>query len=682
MADIAPDNPLMSLTVEGQEDGSLLMQTINVSEGISRPYMLRIDLVAASNSLDFTQIIGKKACVSLISPDKDKPRYFNGYVSRFVQTGADLLYNHYQMDVVPWIWFLNFQVDCRVFHNMTIPDIVNQVLNDSPTTQKDTVQSNVQSGNYTKLEYCVQYRESSLNFVSRLMEHAGIYYYFQFDEKTHTMVLCDASSSAPPCPVSSTASFLIKGTGELEEGNIVSLYSKREFRAGKYTHTDYNFKTPSSSLVTSENTVIEVGGNTPLEVFDYPGTHLTSDDGRKIAKIRMEEQEATHQLIAGSGSFRTLASGYTFTLKDHNRTDMNVEYLLTEVNHLISSSGASYSNQFSCIPASIPYRPRRVSPKPIVYGPQTAIVVGKSQNANTSDDDPSSDGEEIWVDKYGRVMVLFPWDRANGYSCWARVSQEWAGEGYGAMFIPRVGQEVIVSFLNGDPNYPIVTGRVYNAEQTVPYPLPENQTRSTFMTRSSKGGSSSTYNELRFEDKTSSEQVFIRSQRDFDLQVLNDSRENVGSNYSLIVGKDQSEKVGGDRNEQVTGKHVEKVGGDWNSDVTGNINQKAGQNISIQAGQNLYEKSGQIFAHEAGQVIHLKAGMSIVIEAGEELTLKAGSSFIDIGPSGIAISGTPMVMINSGGAAGSGPGSSPTDPAAPKDPDQADDGSKGTKLNG
>jgi type VI secretion system secreted protein VgrG len=324
-----------------------------------------------------------------------------------------------------------------------------------------------------------------------------------------------------------------------------------------------------------------------------------------------------------------------------------------------------------------------MTPKPFVQGPQTAVVIGKADDTednNASEDGATGDGEEIWVDKYGRIIVRFPWDRAGLCSCRVRVSQAWAGQGWGGIMIPRVGQEVIVSFLDGDPDRPIVTGCVYNANQTVPYELPTHQTRSTFLTRSSTGGGADNYNELRFEDKAGNEQVFIRGEKDYDTRIKNDSREWIGNNRSLMVTKDQMEKVGGDLHTQVTGKQVEKVGGDLHSHITGNLNQKADQTISIQAGQNLYEKSGQNFAHEAGQAIHLKAGMTMVLEAGMQLSLKVGGNFIDIGPAGVTIFGT-MVMINSGGSAGSGSGSSPTDPTDPKDPDQADDGTKGTKMN-
>jgi len=272
-------------------------------------------------------------------------------------------------------------------------------------------------------------------------------------------------------------------------------------------------------------------------------------------------------------------------------------------------------------------------------------------------------GEEIYPDKYGRVKVQFHWDRHGkkdeNSSCWVRVSQPWAGKNWGAINIPRIGQEVIVEFLEGDPDRPIITGRVYNDDQMPPYALPDNMTRSTFMTRSTKGGGSANYNELRFEDKKGSEQIFLNAEKDMDHRVEKDSREYVGKDRSLTVKGDQMEKVEGDKHGQ----------------FAKNLNEKVGQNMSLQVGQNLQEKSGQNYAHEAGMEIHLKAGMNVVIEAGMQLTIKASGGFINIGPAGVAISGT-LVLINSGGAAGSGSGSSPT---SPKDPDTADDGSKGGK---
>jgi len=302
-----------------------------------------------------------------------------------------------------------------------------------------------------------------------------------------------------------------------------------------------------------------------------------------------------------------------------------------------------------------------------MHGPQTAVVTG-------------NDGEEIWTDKYGRVKVLFPWDRRKDDSCWVRVSQDWAGKNWGMINIPRIGQEVLVSFLDGDPDRPLITGRVYNADQMPPYPLPDNGTRSTFKTRSSKGGGTDNYNELRFEDKTGSEQIFLRGEKDLDIQIKNDAREQIGNDRSLVVKNDQKEQIGGDLHGQIQGSQFDDVSGDLHLHVGGALNQKTDQTISIEAGQNLYEKSGQNYAHQAGQTIHLKAGMTVVIEAGTEISLQVGGNFIDINPAGVTITGT-MVMINSGGSSGSGCGSSPVSPTAPKIPDIADNGSKGTKMN-
>ena len=635
----------------------LLLQELTGHEGISRLFEYELNLLAYdNNSISFTDIVGQKVTITVHLPD-GTPRYINGYVSRFTQGATDeRVFTHYHAQVVPWLWFLTRQADCRIFQNETPPDIISQVLNLS--SFKDFRLS--LKSTYPKLEYCVQYRETAFNFVSRLMEEYGIFYYFDHTTQgKHTLVLADQSSALPACP-SSPISFETE-VGGLEDPEVISAWrAGQEVRTGKYTVTDYNFITPSTSLLSTEPTVVNLGASQSLELFDYPGLHTTKDEGDTVAKVRMQEEEAGHLVIHGSGNCRGLMSGYTFELQNHYRNDQNATFITTDIRHFASAGqsytsaesqgGESYANDFTCIPSSVAFRPVRLTPKPVVQGPQPAVVVGKQ-------------GEEIWVDKYGRVIVQFYWDRQGqkneNSSCWIRTSQPWAGGNWGAIWIPRIGQEVLVSFLEGDPDRPIITGRVYNAEQMPPYTLPDNQTRSTFMSRSSKGGGSSNYNELRFEDKKGSEQIFMNAEKDMDLRVENDSREFVGSNRSLIIKADQKEKVGGDQHSQVGGSRNEKVG----------------QNMSLQIGQALNEKTGMKFAHEAGQEIHLKAGMNVVIEAGLELTIKGSGGFINIGPAGVAIQGT-MVLINSGGAAGAGSGSSPD---SPQNPDEADDGSKGGK---
>jgi type VI secretion system secreted protein VgrG len=675
----------------------LLLQELTGYEGISRLFSYELDLLAHDNdSITFKDILGKKVSITLNLPD-ETPRYINGYVSRFTQGGSDeRTFARYHAQVVPWLWFLTRHADCRIFQNLAVPDIISQVFN--LFDFKDFRLS--LKGSYPQLEYCVQYRETSFNFISRLMEEFGIFYYFDHSTKgKHTMVLADQSSTLPACP-SSPISYDTQ-VGGLEDPEVITNWHVgQEVRTGKYSVTDYNFTTPSTSLLANDPTVVDLPASQPLELFDYPGLHTAKDQGDTVAKVRMQEEEAGHMVVSGTSNCRGLMSGYSFELKNHYRADQDANYVVTEVRHFASAGqtyttagthgGETYSNNFTCIPASITYRPARVTPKPFVQGPQPALVVGKS-------------GEEIWVDKYGRVTVQFYWDRLGqkneNSSCWIRTSQPWAGGNWGAMWIPRIGQEVLVSFLEGDPDRPVITGRVYNADQMPPYTLPDYQTRSTFMSRSSKGGGASNYNELRFEDLKGKEQIFMNAEKDMDLRVENDSREFIGANRHLIVTANQQEQIQAEKHLQVQGSHFEKIDGNMSLQVgqnqmesvtgnkslsvTGNQSESVTGNVSLAVTGN-QDVTNMAYAMKSNTTIHLNAGMSAVIEAGMELTLKAGANFIDIGPAGIFISGTPMVFINSGGAAGSAPDASPQSPDSPtdpKDPDKADDGSKGTKLS-
>jgi type VI secretion system secreted protein VgrG len=710
---------LISLSTPLPKD-MLLLASFSGHEAISGLFNFHLDLLqdkvineVTVDGVSIAKIIGQNVTIYVSLADNTH-RYFNGIVSRFSLSGEDARFYRYTMEVVPWTWLLTRYANCKIFHNKQPADILKQVFGARGFSNYKFQLS----GEFPTLEYCVQYRETDFNFISRIMEQYGIYYYFEHEEHKHTMVICNNSTNAPDCPNQKTAGFDLAGGGLEHEDVVTSIHFERLLQSGQYTLTDYNFQTPSASLLVTENTRWQGDNNKGIEIYDYPGNYINRADGKTAVKLRMEEVEATETEVQCSSVCRAFTTGYKFKLKDAPNKGLEVAYLLTEIQHAADASGSYsglnakdfYSNHFTCIPATIPFRPARVTPKPFVQGPQTAVVVGSAQKADNQ-------GNEIWVDGFGRVTVLFPWDRDKDCSCSMRVSQEWAGQGYGSMVIPRVGQEVIVSFLEGDPDRPIITGRVYNNDQKVPYTLPENMTRSTFMTRSTKEGSSSTYNELRFEDKMNSEQVFLRSQKDQDNYVMHDSREWIGNNRSLVVTTDQMESVGGDLhsqvagnvfekvsgntnlqvtgnvnnavtgnvNTQVTGNFVEAVTGDWNSNVTGDINQKAGQNLSIQVGENLYEKSGTNYAHQAGQQIHLKAGMSIILEAEVGITLVVGANSVVLSPAGVAITGT-LVQINSGGSPGSGSGSSPTNPASPakpddpKKPDNADNGSKGTKM--
>jgi type VI secretion system secreted protein VgrG len=693
----------------------LLLQGLTGYEGISRLFSYELDLLAYDNdSIAFADIVGQKVGITLHLPD-GTPRYISGYISRFTQAGTDERYfTHYHAQLVPWLWFLTRGADCRIFQNLAAPDILSQVFNLFPVND---FRLSLQ-GSYPTLEYCVQYRETAFNFVSRLMEEFGIFYYFDHSTQgKHTLVLADQSSTLPVCPSSPLSYDTL--VGGLEDPEVVNHWQVgQEVRTGKYSVTDYNFITPSTSLLANEPTVVNLGASQGLELFDYPGLHTTKDQGDAVAKLRMQEEEAGHLVVSGSSTARALMSGYSFSLQNHYRADQNAKYVVLEVRHFASAGqsyigtgglGAeTYSNQFTCIPASVDYRPPRVTPKPFVQGPQPALVVGKQ-------------GEEIWVDKYGRVIVQFYWDRLGqdneNSSCWIRTSQPWAGGNWGAMWIPRIGQEVLVSFLEGDPDRPIITGRVYNADQMPPYALPDYQTRSTFMSRSSKGGGASNYNELRFEDKMGAEQIFMNAEKDMDLRVENDSREFIGANRHLIVTTNQQELVNTDKHGHVKGDHYEKIEGNMSLQVMGNRLESVLGNLSLQVTGDQKESVGgsvslsvtgdqkesvtgdvslSVTGGKADSItmgyllsalsIHLSATAGIVIECPAGITLSSAASSIDIGPAGVFITGTPMAFINSGSSPAStsdpsaGSPSSPDPPTDPKDPDTADDGSKGTKL--
>jgi type VI secretion system secreted protein VgrG len=686
---------LLSISTPLGED-VLLLQALSGEEAISRPFRFDLELLAHQNdSISLNKLVGQNVTIAIQQPDSSL-RYINGHISQFALGATDDRYfTHYTARVVPWLWFLARHTDCRIFQDMQAPDIITQIFSGFPFANF----RNDVKGSYPQLEYCVQYRESSFNFVSRLMEEFGIFYYFDHSTKgEHKLVMTNNSSALPPC-ASSPASYRVPSAASDDRSTIVVWNVEHELETGKCTVTDYNFTTPSTSLLADEPTVVTTPPNDSLEMFDYPGRHTTRDDGSSVSRRRMQEEEIGCVVASGSGAYRGFVPGYTFELKNHYRDDQNTTYILTEVQHYASEGdiyltgkegNESYSNTFTCIPSSVPYRPARATPKPLVQGPQPARVVGKA-------------GEEIWVDKYGRVIVQFYWDRRGqkneNSSCWIRVSQPWAGANWGAIWIPRIGQEVLVDFLDGDPDRPIIVGRVYNAEQMPPYTLPDYQTRSTFKSRSSKGGGSSNYNELRFEDLKGQEQIFMNAEKDMDLRVENDSREYIGANRHLIVTANQQEKVNADKHLQVVGNHLEKISGNMSLQVTGNQmesvtgnkslsvtgnqSESVTGNVSLSVTQGKSESITMGYAMTA-MSIHFTAEMGIVIECPVGITLSSGANSIDIGPAGVFITGTPFAFINSGSSPASTndpSGGSPDSPQDPKDPDTADDGSKGTKLN-
>ncbi len=638
----------------------LLLADFRGDEGLSNLFSFELKLLSENHNISFKKIIGKNVTVFIDLADGSR-RYFNGLISRFSQAGGDqpdreIQWAYYTATMVPWFWLLTRTADSRIFQELSIPDIVEKIFSDHGFSDYKFRLH----GSYEPRNYAVQYRETDFNFVSRLLEEEGIFYFFEHEENKHTLVLADSPAEHKPCPTQESARYRLTGGVWGEEDMISGLEVMKEIRAGKYSLSDFNFEIPNTDLEVTADSKRKLGPG-EREIYDYPGEYPKRNQGDRLVNIRMEEEEARITTIHGAGNCRAFTSGYRFRLLDYFRDDMNEkEFVLVRVKHGANqeatyrsgtTTGAdeaesSYENYFECIPHEVPFRPARVTAKPVVEGVQTAIVVGPS-------------GEEIYTDEHGRVKVQFHWDREGkndeNSSCWMRVSQLWAGAGWGAMWIPRIGHEVIVDFVEGDPDRPIITGRVYHGNNKPPYPLPAEKTKSTIKSDSSKGGGG--FNEIRIEDKKGDEQIFVHAEKDQDVRVKEDSREWIGVNRHLIVKNEQLELVESNKHLTVEGDHNEKVDG----------------TISIETSMDLQEKVGMKHAVDAGQEIHLKAGMNVVLEAGTSITIKAGGGFIVVGPAGVTISGTP-ILINSGGSAGSGSGCSPATPSLPDEADNAEPG--------
>ncbi len=631
----------------------LLLKGMTGSEGMSRLFRFDLDLLSEDPDIDFTQIIGKNVTIAVTQAD-NTPRYFNGIISRFGQAGADEIFTSYRAEMVPWLWLLTRTADCKIFQQMKVTDIIKQIFG----TVSSAAFTDSTKATYETLDYCVQYRETAFNFVSRLMEEYGIFYFFQHAKTGHTLVMGDDPSANADLPGQNSFRFYFETHAVLDEDVVDGWEAEQEMRTGKCTLTDYNFTTPSTSLLTSTSTIDSVGGNSSYDTYDYPGKYLTQSDGTTLTKIRMQEEEAVYKVIHGTSDGRSMVSGYKFTLTDHYRQDMNDSYLLTDIEHHIQTTGYGsrrgaaeehYSNSFRCIPASVPFRPQRVTPHPTVMGPQTAVVVGPS-------------GEEIYTDQYGRVKVQFFWDRVGqnneNSSCWLRVSQLFAGKGWGAMFLPRIGQEVIVDFLEGDPDQPLIVGRVYNADQTTPGALPDKMNVSGWRTHSTKGGGEHDANVLAFDDTKGSEVFYQRAEKDMAIRVQNNEDIHVMNNQTITVDQDRTETVT-KGNESVTikqGTRTHTVFGNESLTV-----QSGNRSVEVQQGNDDHKvdmgnRSATVSMGNDSLTVSM-GNHSITVSLGsssitamQSITLTVGPSSITIAPAGVTIS-APMVTISADGIA-------------------------------
>lgn len=598
---------------------TLLLDAMEATEGISELFRMTLHMRSSETALDASKIIGSSVTVTLQLEGGPK-RYFNGIASRFIHTGGDHEFAHYSAELVPKMWLLTLSRDRAIWQAKTVPEIIKAVLGEFGITLRDKT-----SGSYTAMDYCVQYDESAFDFISRLMESAGIFYYFTFASTSHTLVLADSSTAHTDCPDGANVRFFPENGSRHPIDTIARFELEDRLVLNKQILSDFDPIKPSTDLKAEAS-----GSDGKGSAFDWPGGHLTVSAGRALAKLRLQAAQLDGRVLRGDSYVYPFTAGTKFTLSGHFRNALNISHVLRRVQHTVQDN--LYRNSFEAFPATVPFRAPLVTPRPRAAGSQTATVVGPQ-------------GEEIWTDKHGRIKLQFHWDRQgkkdDTCSAWVRVSQPAAGAGIGALFIPRVGQEVVVSCLDGDPDRPLVTGSVYNGENVPPVTLPANQTQSVIKTKSSKKGTAG--NEIRLEDKKDNEEFYLHAQKDMKVEIENalavtlteggETRtlEKGDRSIELKAGK-ETHKVKGTRALTITGDETHtnaagfkhEVKGDYTLRVTGNLILDITGDISIKSAKGVTLKAGTAYNAEAGTALTNKAGTALTNQAGTELTNKAG----------------------------------------------------------
>ena len=668
---------------------AFLVAQVSGRERISAPYAYRVELrrdrTGDAKPVTAEQLLGTQACVRMDLSNGLK-RHFHGYVVGFEKSGVDGSFDVYHVDLRPKLWYLRLGADCRVFQNQSALDIIDSVLQDYSVT----VQKRVKAGLCTKRAFCVQYRESDFAFISRLMEDEGLSYHFKHEKTRHTMVICDSSAKRDTLPDSELL-WAEEALDETVRIDVITSWRRNHVvRSLQFSHTDYDYLSPQADLATSASRTTSYPNPSSLIVRDYPGeyddlafdgkTKSITDRGTHLAELRRDVFTANEDVASAATPYRGVQAGYTFSLSKHPDAG---SYLVTQVEFsgrfggFEASQGEEnrgFSARFKAVPAGVAFVPDAQTPRPVISGPQTAVVVG-------------GDGDEILTDEYGRVKVQFRWDavgqRNASSSCWIRVSHPWAGKNFGHIALPRVGEEVVVEFLEGNPDRPLITGRVYNAVNKPPYPLPDHATISGIRTHSSKDGGADDFNELRFEDNKGSEYIWLQAQKDFHRWVKNDSfdtvknnrwsevlkntYDKVGQNYTLNVGQQATVKFGGKAQLHAGADVDAKVDGALNLTVAQAVALKAQAAVAVSVGSGLDLKAGSQINIGAGAKLSIQANGGVVIDGVTTLTLKAGSGSIVLGPAGVNITGL-MVKINSGGSAASATAAQQANPAQPQDP--------------
>ncbi|MFM1680496.1 type VI secretion system tip protein TssI/VgrG [Aeromonas salmonicida] len=624
-------------------ESTFVVAEFALEEALNSPFQLRLELASPQPDVDFADVLDQP-CELLVWYNGELQRRVCGVVSDFAQGDSGFRRTRYQLRVQPALWRLSLRHNSRIFQAKKPDEILSILLQEHGITDYAFALKN----EHAQREYCVQYRETDLDFVNRLAAEEGLFYFHEFDAGKHRIVFADDAAALTAGP----ELFFNLGNRSLEQGPYVRQFHYREaVRPSDVELKDYSFKTPAYGLShKKQGSELEHQRDT-YQHFDFPGRYKQDGSGKAFAQHRLDALR--NDAVAGSGKSNSAAllPGQFFSLTEHPNGSLNADWQIVRISHTglqpqaLEEEGGSgptvYHNEFGVVKASTSWRARIGSPqaphKPMVDGPQIAIVVGP-------------EGEEIYCDEHGRVKLQFPWDRYGSSndqsSCWVRVSQGWAGGQYGMMAIPRIGHEVIVSFLEGDPDQPIVTGRTFHATNRPPYDLPANKTRTVLRTETHQGEG---FNELRFEDQAGQEEIYIHGQKDLNVLIENDAAWHIKHDQHSDIDNERVTRIKANDHLTVEGEKRDHIKGDLSLTVDACMHQKLGQSLLV----------------EAGQEVHIKVGDKLVLEAGSEITLKGGSSFVKVDPSGIKLVG-PAIKLNAGGSAGSGSGWAGKIPIDPK----------------
>lgn len=656
MSQLTQEHRLISITDFSLGKDTFLLTSFSGDEFISGPFKFDIEVLSEDTDVDANKIVGKVATVTI---QNDQQRKFNGFIKSF--TFGEIQANNlrqYKMVMVPWLWFLTQTNDHRIFQEKNTKEIVSQIFSDLGFSDFD-----FRAAGGKKREYCVQHNESDFKFVSRLLEEDGIAYYFEHDDKKHKLILVDQQNAYEDVAETN----LEYSKGNTPHTQITKWEHAYKFKKGKWSLNDYNFKEPKKDLNASTKTKSQFAKNDAYEHYEYPGFYDPSL-GSDLVKIRLDAEEAGRNLVNGSSDCSSFFAGGKFKVAKHATASEKGAYILAKVTHkaqdksyFAGSEGSSdYTNDFVCFPADVHFRPTRKHSKPVMKGPQSALVVGPS-------------GEEIYIDEHCRIKVQFYWDREGkkdeNSSCFVRVVQSWAGNQWGASFIPRIGHEVIVNFLDGDPDRPLVTGSVYNGWNKPTYP---SKTQSGIKTRSTKDATAQNYNELRFEDKKGDEQIYIHAEKNFDTQVENDQTLTVDRDRTKTIKRDENSSIGNDRNKTVSNNQTESIGKNKTIDVGVDHTETIGKNMSLSVGSNISIDIGENHTETIGKNMTISVAKdlretvdgkytetvtkeyslkakTITMEADDQITLRTGSASIVMKKNGdITISGGTINVKGSG----------------------------------